>query len=76
VNIERTPIFSVPEMDVALPWRTPVRVPDTLDDPPFVHAVAGGLNASLNWMEHDEPDALHCSVKDGPIRSKPLIRWV
>ena len=34
--VDRTLMFSVPERDVALPWMTPVRSPDTLEDPPFI----------------------------------------
>lgn len=46
--VDRTLMFSVPAREVAPPWMTPVRVPDTLEDPPFVQAVGGGLNDSLN----------------------------
>jgi hypothetical protein len=77
-NVDRALKFSVPAREVALPWMTPVRVADTLEDPPLEQAVGGGLNGSLNCMEHDVPDALHCWVKEGPIREVPPNRrvWV
>jgi len=68
-NVCRSLKFSVPESDVALPWMTPVRSPDSLKDPPLVHARGGGLYGSLNCVEHDVPAALHCVVKDGRTRN-------
>jgi hypothetical protein len=74
--VDRTLMFSVPAREDAPPWMTPVRVPDTAEDPPFVQAVGGGLNDSLNCMEHDEPDALHVWLRDGAIRKVPSIRRI
>jgi hypothetical protein len=38
-NVDRTFMFSVPAREVALPWMTPVRVADALEDPPLAQFV-------------------------------------
>jgi len=56
-------MFRVPETDVAFPCRTPVRVPEFVEEPPFGQRFVIGPNDSLNWVEHDDPDGVHCTVR-------------
>jgi hypothetical protein len=50
---------------------TPVRIDDTLENPPLAQFVRSE-NVSLNCVEHDVPDALHCVVIDcGPPAEMP-----
>jgi hypothetical protein len=71
-NVDRPAMFSVPLTVVPLAWMTPVSVEETLETPPPTQFVCC-VNDSLNCVEHDVPDGLHCTVMDrGPARKPPV----